>query len=146
MPSGTKFYVPIQGIDNTPPVLGTFPTTVEQARDYVFSPDANGASFEVTVDGKTTELNPQYVSLLAPVRLPNDLVDHLNNDLGAGIDYGFIYQSATVGVFLSPMSVGTHTVTIHTTIDGAFFLTYYNPPYTGFETTFTYTVNVVPAH
>ena len=102
--TGTKFFVPLFGFDDSPPVLGQFPTTQEEAEFYFFDQSEVGVEFaEIVVDGQVTEIGPEYAS--APATTPN-LPD------GGGSHF------AQVGAFLTPLSKGTHSVTIRFLADG----------------------------
>ncbi len=138
---GTMFYVPIQGVDNTPPSPGVFPTTVPQAVNYLFNPNQYGASFEIEVDGEVTPVGPGYTVISVPFPLPDAIVDHLK-DLGTVVPYGFVYRDVAIGVFLTPLSAGQHTVIIRADIEGAFLPEYYG--INALQTEFTYVVNVTP--
>ena len=102
--TGTKFFVPLFGFDDSPPVLGQFPTTQEESEDYFFDQSQVGVEFaQIVVDGKVTEIGPEYAS--APALTPN-LPD------GGGSHF------AQVGAFLTPLTKGTHTVTIRFLANG----------------------------
>jgi hypothetical protein len=102
--TGTKFFVPLAFIDDSPPILGDFPTDPSEAADYVFSPMELGAhDLEIVVDGQATSLGPDYVA--GPVFAPG-LLD------GGGSHF------IQIGAFLTPLAKGTHTVTIQGVLDG----------------------------
>ena len=123
---GTSFYVPIEGIDNSPPIIGDFPADAsdqEDDADYVFDPqELGGSTFTITVDGKVTELGPDYVAGAITKPLPD----------GGGTGY------IAIAAFLTPLSKGTHTVEITGAFDGAAF----DPFGGGFSFDITYTVIV----
>ena len=125
---GTMFFVPIQNATDSPPVAGAFPTTNSQAEHYFFdSSQLGGRDYEVLVDGRSTPLGSDH--LAGPVTTP-PLPD------GGGT------HIITLGVFLSPMPPGTHTVTIRGGLFGdAIAATY---PFSFLREEFTYTVEVVP--
>ena len=104
---GTMLYVPVFFSHDSPPVVGDFPADVsdqEDDADYFFDPDELGASdLTVTVDGKATELGPDYVAGATTAPLPD----------GGGTHY------IAVAAFLTPLSKGTHTVTISGAVAGA---------------------------
>jgi len=103
--AGMSFFVPVFNVDDSPPVLGTFPTTAAGAQQYLFDPaQLGGRDFQIVVDGTTTPLGPSYVA--GPVSTP-PLPD------GGGT------HAITLGAFLSPLTPGTHTVTISGGIFGA---------------------------
>ena len=95
---GTWFFVPVFSVDDSPPIIGTWPTTHEQAVAYFFGPTQVGVKgLEITVDGRTSPLGAAY--LAGPVTtapLPDGGGTHI----------------LTVGAFLSPLSPGRHTVSI----------------------------------
>ena len=125
--AGTPFFVPMFSVDDSPPVIGTFPTSRAQAVTYFFDPSQiGGQGFEITVDGKTTQLGSSF--LAGPVTtapLP-DGGTHL----------------ITLGAFLSPLAPGTHTVSISGGIFGALLPTYVGIAFD--RETFTYSVDVSP--
>jgi hypothetical protein len=124
VPAGSFFYVPILNADDSPPVLGTFPTSPSAAVSYFFDSTQLGASQFITVDGQTTSVGISY--LVGPIT-----TQPLQDGGGTHI--------LTVGVFLTPLSPGTHTVSISGRFDGALI------PSLGInfiEERFTYTVIV----
>jgi len=98
VPAGTRFFVPVDNADDSPPIVGTFPTTNDGAKTYIFDPrQVGGKDFAVIIDGVSTPLGPAYVA--GPVTtLP--LLD------GGGT------HMITIGAFLNPMTPGQHTVRI----------------------------------
>ena len=126
VPAGTAFYVPIISADNAPPVLGEFPTDAQDAIPYFFDLDQLGAmGISIAVDGVETLVSEAY--LVGPIEA--DLQNHGT-------------QIITLGVFLTPMSVGTHTVTIRGGFFGALIAETLDLASLGED--FTYTVEVVP--
>ena len=127
---GTSFYMPLFNVDDSPPILGTFPTTARGAVGYVFDPEQLGlGDVEVVVDGRATAIGPAW--LAGPVQTP---------PLGDGGGTHII----TLGVFLTPLSVGTHTVSFSGRYTGDLI-----EPALGFPAfggAFTYTVHVVPGY
>src|SRR5205807_1827494 len=101
----TMFFVPLFSVDDSPPVIGTFPRNAgHDAAEYIFADGQVGAdAVEIEVDGLVTSIGRDYVAgpVLTPA-LPDGGGTHL----------------IQVGAFLSPLSRGTHTVTIRTTLDG----------------------------
>lgn len=93
---GTHLFVPIAAIDNSPPIIGNFPSDQNQAQNYVVSQEQLGARFEITVDGMTTSIRPSYIA--GPVSVEGGL-------LNGGSRF------MQVGVFLTPLSPGEHTIT-----------------------------------
>lgn len=118
------FYVPVLTVDDSPPIIDTFPTTASDAANYIFSPDRVGAeNTEIIVDGKSTPIGVAYV--VGPVQTP--LADGGTHII-------------TLGAFLSSMSVGTHTVEIKGEFAGQAFQTATKLHSESFD--FTYTVQV----
>jgi hypothetical protein len=61
--AGTKFFVPVAFISDSPPILGDFPEDTSAAQDYVFSQaQLGGHDLQIEVDGKVTSLDPRYVA------------------------------------------------------------------------------------
>ena len=60
---GTLFFVPVFNVDDSPPVIGTFPTTNAEAQEYFFDPAGlGGRDFNVVVDGTTTCFGARMMS------------------------------------------------------------------------------------
>jgi hypothetical protein len=129
-PPDTPLYVPVVAITDSPPIIGTFPTTHEQALGYFFDPSQlGGHDFSITVDGQTTVLSHDY--LAGPVETP-PLQD------GGGTHY------LVVAAFLAPLPLGKHTVSIAGEANGQVLLAF-----TGgqpFEVSAEYTVTVAEVH
>lgn len=107
---GKTLYVPVVYSDDTDSGLWAFPNVNDPraVSDYYFSPTKLGAdSIEVVVDGEVTELGRRYATGAATPGLP----DGANN-------------YTVVAVFISPLSRGTHTVTIRTSLSGGFIQAY----------------------
>jgi hypothetical protein len=123
---GTMFFVPLFGVDDSPPIIGSFPTSSgSDAQVYIFDDAQVGAdSVQIEVDGLVTSIGQEYVA--GPVVTP-PLLD------GGGTH---IIQ---VGAFLTPFSPGTHNVTIRGNFDGKAYVAAVGNPLS-FE--FTYTVIV----
>ncbi len=125
---GTPFYVPLFNVTDSPPVLGTYPLDESAAVRYFFGPtQIGGRDFEIIVDGKSTPVGPEY--LAGPVETAL-LLD------GGGT------HIITLGVFLTPLSVGTHTVTIRGQVAGDLLLPTYG--ISCLKEDFTYVVEVKP--
>jgi probable HAF family extracellular repeat protein len=123
----TQFYVPLLSLDDSPPILGTFPTDPNATANYVFGHDQVGATnLAITVDGQARSLGAAYAA--GPVQTP-PLLD------GGGTHF------IAVGAFLSPLSPGTHTVTISGLLDGLAFQQGTGLSFLQFQ--FTYTVTVM---
>ena len=94
----TTFFVPIDNADDSPTVVGDYPTTLRGAKAYLFSPNQlGGKGFVISIDSKPVPIGPEYVA--GPVEtapLPDGGGTHM----------------ITLGAFLSPMSKGTHVVEI----------------------------------
>jgi hypothetical protein len=104
---GTSFYAPVANIDDSPPILGTFPTDPSAVANYLFAHDQIGMqNLQIVVDGRVTPLGATYAA--GPVQTP-PLLD------GGGT------HIITVGAFLTPLSPGTHTVAIAGEFSGVLF-------------------------
>jgi hypothetical protein len=126
--AGTEFFLALLVVDDSPLVLGKFPTDHQQAIPYFFGPQQyGGEDFYVAVDGRTTRLGPEF--LAGPVQTPP-----LNDGGGTHL--------IELGVFLTPLSLGLHTIIIHGEIDGAGVLSTYG--ISCLEEIFSYFVEVVP--
>jgi hypothetical protein len=123
---GTSFYVPVFNVDDSPPPIGTFPTTNAQAQHYLFDPNQlGGQDFQVVIDGTTTPLGPEYVA--GPVTTA---------PLADGATH-----TVTLGAFLPALTPGTHTVSISGGIFGALV-----PPLGFSFLRIAFTYNVTVAH
>lgn len=128
VPPGQVLFVPLVSLDTLPPVIGNFPASSEQAANYIFGSQDIGAKIEIEVDGVTTTINdPGYVAgpkfiLGLPV-------------ISTGEDFNFIQ----VGVFLTPLSPGEHTVIGRLYLNGDAILNLLGEP---FVSQFTYKVTV----
>jgi hypothetical protein len=122
----TLFFVPVFSVDDSPPIIGTWPTTHEQAVAYFFGPTQVGVKgLEITVDGRTSPLRAAY--LAGPVTtapLPDGGGTHI----------------LTVGAFLSPLSPGQHTVSISGGAFGAGIFTTYGLAFINVDINYTVTV------
>lgn len=96
---GTALYVPLFNLTDVPPALAGFPSTPAEAAPYFFDPAQYGGDFEIVVDGVATPIGAEY--LVGPI-----------TDEGSGT------QILTLGAFVAPLSVGTHTVTVNGGIYG----------------------------
>lgn len=162
--AGTAFYVPLFNFDDTPPFLGVFPdkSTVE---DYIFDPNQYGATgTEIIVDGKTTAIGPEFlggpvqgppfapagwidgVFLNAGPRLLDALppsicatVPPIANCGAAGANF------IQLGPFLTPMSIGHHTVEIKGQVGNSTLFVEALGPFYGhcLQEDITYIVNVL---
>lgn len=95
---GTRFFVPVDNADDSPPIAGQFPTDPKQAKDYVTERGQLGAKgMSITIDSHRVELGASYIA--GPVTTP-PLLD------GGGT------HIITIGAFLAPMSPGEHVVRI----------------------------------
>jgi len=126
--AGTPFYVPVAFVDDSPPILGTFPTNPSAVANYVFAQDQVGmTNLQIIVDGQVTPIGSAYAA--GPVQTP-PLLD------GGGT------HIITVGAFLTPLSPGTHTVAIAGEFSGVLFQQVTGLAFEQFS--FTYTVTVTP--
>ena len=123
---GTLSFVPVFNVDDSPPVIGSFPTSNDHAKQYFLDPSQlGGRDFAVTVDGTRTPLGASYVA--GPVTTP---------PLGDGGGTHMV----TLGAFLAPLPPGHHTVSIGGGVFGAALL-----PAVGISflrQSFTYAVDV----
>ena len=125
---GTMLYVPIFFADDSEPIPLGFPNDVTdpaKVEDFYFSDAKLGAKFlEITVDGKTTsiERGSGYIVGVEVARLAD----------GGGTHY------IPTAVFLTPLTKGTHTVTIRARFEGA--AVGFPPPFE-FEIPYTVIVN-----
>jgi hypothetical protein len=105
VPPGTFLYVKVIFIDDSPPVIGDWPADKSGVAEYFFGRTQLGAhDLEIEVDGKVFSLdNPGYVG--GPVPTPNSPDGSAN----------FIQT----GAFVTPLSKGTHSLTIRGVLDGA---------------------------
>jgi hypothetical protein len=128
--AGTPFYLPLFNVDDSPPIWGTFPTSPSQAARYVFDHNQVGLDYlVVNVDGRSTMIGRAYVA--GPVEQSDPpLLD------GGGT------HIITVGVFLTPLSPGTHVVSFSGQNSGLAFQAATGLAFLRAET--TYTVEVVP--
>jgi hypothetical protein len=127
VPSGTMFFVPVFSIDDSPTIIGDFPTREEEIPGYVFGYDQFGAhDVAIVVDGQATPIGPEY---LGSAYVPAGLLDGDGTHL------------IQLGAFVAPLSVGTHTVTIQATFEGEAFVDFFGGPFS-FE--ISYTVIVEP--
>jgi hypothetical protein len=126
--AGMEFFVPLLGVDDSPPVLGTFPTDEEGAIPYFFgSKNYGGREFVITVDCRSTRIGPGF--LAGPVQTP-PLLD------GGGTHF------IQLGAFLEPLSLGLHVITVQGEIAGAGVLPTYG--ISCLKEIFSYFVEVVP--
>jgi hypothetical protein len=125
--AGTPFYLKFFFIDDAPPVWGDFPADTSGAADYIFGRDQlGGHDFEIEIDGEVFPLDDAgYIG--GPVTVPDSLGgEHL----------------IQIGAFISPLSKGTHHVTMRGVFDGDVILENIGGP---FGATINYTV-VVGSH
>jgi hypothetical protein len=124
--AGTPFFVPVAFVDDSPPILGTFPTDPSTVANYVFAQDQVGMKdLRIIVDGRVTPIGSAYAA--GPVQTP-PLLD------GGGS------HIITVGAFLTPLSPGTHTVAIAGEFSGALFQQATGLTFEQFHLTYTVTV------
>jgi hypothetical protein len=130
---GTMFYVPILYLDDTKPVVGTFPKNLNDRQailNYFYSQDQIGLIYtKIVVDGTVNSLGSGYVVGVGPVKLAD------NGGFGPGTQY--IVSAA----FLTPLNEGTHTVQILGYANGAALFPFF-PPDGVFSFSVTFTVIV----
>jgi hypothetical protein len=121
---GTFFFVPFLFVSNAPPIVGNFPSDPKQGPNYIFSQEQFGAKFQIQVnDNLPISIPSSYVA--GPVYTPGLL--------NGGS------QTIQIGVFLTPLSPGEHTITCRGTLSGKAFVDIATEP-VAFE--FTYKVKV----
>ena len=121
----TRFYVPLVYADDSPPVVGTFPTSHQRALHYFFDrKQLGGQHYAITVDGHTTPIGRDY--LAGPVTTP-PLLD------GGGRHY------VVLAAFLAPLHEGRHTIRISGELSGKLVIDLNGEP---FKTDITYTIIV----
>jgi len=127
VPAGTRFFVPIFFIDDSPTILGDFPDDADDIADYIFGADQlGGYDMQIVVDGQATTLGPAYLGST-----------HVG---GAGLLDGGGHNFIQLGGFLTPLTPGTHTVTIIANFDGAVIIELFGQGIT-LEATYTVIVN-----
>ena len=100
--SDTYFYVPIASVNDSPTILGTFPTNASQAESYWFDTRQLGVTASITVDGQKSFLDASY--LAGPVNVP--------------LPTGGGNNSVVFATFLAPFAPGTHTVSVQSVFAG----------------------------
>ncbi len=122
---GARFYLPVLHVNDSPPVIGTFPSAPGAAADYFFGSSQVGAEpAVVTIDGKPTTIGAAF--LAGPVETPT-LFDGGNHIM-------------TLAAFLKPLKRGTHTIHASGNVAGDAFSQAFGLSFLRFE--FTYTVTV----
>jgi len=117
----TYFYVPNGSVNDSPPILGTFPSTPSEAPFYWFDASQLGTSeFKITVDGRETALGAEYLAGPVTVPLPN------------GGNHSIIGAA-----FLSPLPPGSHTITINNKSNGKLVEEFCPPDGCASELTYT---------
>src|SRR6185503_13306056 len=98
-----SFFIPVFSFNDSPPVIGNFPTDSSQAASYIFgAADVGAHDAEIEVDGQITALDASHLS---------DLVSTPNLPFGGS-------QTILLGAFLTPLPKGTHIIKIRATWDG----------------------------
>jgi hypothetical protein len=123
---GRQFFAPVFYLDDSPPVLGTFPGSYPGGLRYFFAPDqVGGRDFAVTIDGRRYPVGPLYLS--RPVTTPA-LSD------GGGTHF------LLLGAFLAALAPGRHTVAVSGGVYGALVESTYGIAYEHEDLTYTVTV------
>ncbi len=100
--SDTYFYVPLSSANNSPPILGNFPSDSSQNAFYWFDPtQLGGQNLSITVDGRVTPIGSDYLAGPVTKTLP----------FGGN-------STVVLAAFLSPLSPGEHTVQIQGKYNG----------------------------
>ncbi|WP_310427797.1 PEP-CTERM sorting domain-containing protein [Chamaesiphon sp. VAR_48_metabat_135_sub] len=105
--SDTYFYAIIASVNDSPPILGTFPTNASQNSFYWYDPSQLGATTSITVDGQQTFLDPSYLAGPVNLSLPN----------GGS-------NTIVFATFLAPFQPGTHTVSVQASFNGTLVVDY----------------------
>jgi hypothetical protein len=130
---GTMLYVPVVQITDSPPVIGNFPNVRDRKAlvRYFYSHRQVGTVYtRITVDGKVTELDKDYLVGVNTRPLPD----------GGGTQY------MNVAAFLTPLKKGQHTVEISFRAEGDALCEAIGgcpPPYQ-FSTVYTVKVSIDP--
>jgi hypothetical protein len=120
VPAGTFFYAPIAYPDDSPPIIGAFPTSASEAAAYFFGrAQLGGHDCFIEIDGIRYALGPEYLS--GPVT-----TDPLPD--GGGTRY------LTLAAFMQPLSRGEHTVSIGSSFNGDAVLAVFGGPLTAVAT------------
>jgi hypothetical protein len=127
VPKGTRMYLPILHVNDSPPVIGTFPSAPGSvATDYFFSPSQVGAEPAViTIDGKATTIGAPF--LAGPVATPI-LFDGGNHIM-------------TLAAFVKPLKRGTHTIHASGSVSGDAFSQAFGLSLLRFEFSYTITID-----
>lgn len=102
VPANRAFYMPIATFDDSPPIVGAFPTNEDEAQHYFFDAAQLGGTYSIHVDGEEIEILGEYAA--GPVTtepLPN----------GGGT------HGVVLAVIIRPLPPGEHQIGF----DGAFF-------------------------
>ena len=103
--AGKMFCVPLFMVDDSPPILGTFREDRDDAADYFLNMERLGArSWTITVDGHSTPVGAEFFA--GPTGTPPLL------------DRGGTHM-LILGVFLTPLTPGEHTMRFHGELAGA---------------------------
>jgi len=121
---GSYLYVKFFFIDDSPPVVGSFPDDQAAVSDYVFGRDQlGGHDLRLEVDGQTTSLDAAGYAGLAATPTSPDGSDNI----------------VQIGAFISPLDKGTHTISISGVFDGSAIIDAFGGPFAGH---ITYSVTV----
>ncbi len=114
--AGKFFYVNVVFFDDAPPIIGDWPTDKDAAASYVFGRDQlGGHDLEIEVDGAVTSLDyPGYIALAPTPTSPDGSANILK-----------------IAAFLTPLSKGTHAVTIRGIFDGDAIIDAFGGPFAG---------------
>lgn len=125
--NGTRLYVPIISSDDNAPVIGDFPSTSADAPQYFYDSSGLGVPepSQVVVDGESTAVGARY--MVGPV--------------GTAPMPGGGSHVVALGVFVGPLTPGTHTIVVRTGFFGDAFAAATGLAFLRAE--FTYVVHVV---
>ena len=126
--TGTYFFVPLWNADDSPPIVGVWPMTHQEAIPYFFAPSqVGGRDFAITIDGHATPIGPAY--LAGPITT-------------APLQDGGGTHIITLGAFVHPLPAGSHTISISGGVFGSDIPETYS--FAFLEQDITYTVTVRP--
>jgi hypothetical protein len=110
VPAGKSFFVPVAFVDDTPAILGTFPTTHTQALSYWYGKGGLGTQYAtIAVDGRQMPLSHDYLVGPMKARLSD-------NPPGQPVGSHLVEEAA----FLSALPKGHHVIDVSFTWSGAF--------------------------
>jgi hypothetical protein len=98
VPADKYFFIPVFNADDSPPIVGVWPATHQNAISYFLDPSqVGGKDFAITIDGHRTLIGPSYLAGSVTAKPLQD---------GGGT------HIITLGAFVHPLTPGSHTVSI----------------------------------